>query len=272
MMSLLGNGGVSVENSYKVDAISLDSDLANVSAKNLNDDVLDFAIAKNDTRETSSVKLRVIKDCLELLYKGKPSHKVLIFSNYPSLLNVVKDYVCQNSLLIGKKNFQMISGNVSKSKKAEAIDKFEDPKNDEFLVMLVSKKSGGSGITLNASTVAFHLEVAWDPTGFEQCVFRNYRNGQRFDVHHIVLLIGRIVSPTFWNYQFSVLRTAIAKDIVAKMVSLYGCLDYSNTELPIELAASDSPLLRFQRCSYVGLFSSLFKTLTTPVVNSPFNQ
>lgn len=93
----------------------------------------------------SSGKLVLLDKLLPRLQKD--GHRVLIFSQFKIMLDVLEDY-----LYTKKFKFERIDGSITGHRRQAAIDRFQDPNssNPPF-VMLLSTRAGGVGINLTSA-------------------------------------------------------------------------------------------------------------------------
>jgi len=98
-------------------------------------------------------------------------HKILIFSQFTSVLEHVKQLLKDENILT-----YYINGNVKSKERLEISNKFN--KNDDIKVTLISLKAGGTGLNLNGADIVIHLDPWWNFASEEQATDRAYRIGQ----------------------------------------------------------------------------------------------
>jgi len=118
-----------------------------------------------------SGKIQTLLTRLEEALGGEGARKVVIFSQFVSLLKRLKPAL--------KKNFPKVallelSG--STRDRAKPVDTFQKTKGPA--VILVSLRAGGTGITLHAADYVFLLDPWWNPAVENQAVDRVHRIGQ----------------------------------------------------------------------------------------------
>jgi SNF2 family DNA or RNA helicase len=86
--------------------------------------------------------------------------KVLIFSQFVIMLDVLEDY-----LRLAGHAFERIDGNTAMRDRQAAIDRFSRPgaPPEEQFVFLLSTKAGGQGITLTAADTCVIYDSDWNP-------------------------------------------------------------------------------------------------------------
>jgi len=118
---------------------------------------------------------------LVLLHKLLPKlkqegHKVLIFSQFKVMLDIIEDY-----LSLTQFKFERIDGSITGHKRQSAIDRFQAKDEDGKeppLVMLLTTKAGGVGITLTAADVCIIWDSDYNPQNDLQAQARCHRIGQ----------------------------------------------------------------------------------------------
>lgn len=130
---------------------------------------------------------------MQLLHKFLPKlrqekRKVLIFSQFTIMLDVLEDYIHHMNYPV-----ERIDGNTSSRDRQAAIDRFSQDGNDGFLFLL-STKAGGQGITLTAADTCIIYDSDWNPQNDLQVgksiAFNDHEAGHSFNVlmlHHNVL-------------------------------------------------------------------------------------
>jgi len=126
----------------------------------------------------SSAKLELLNELLlETLDSG---HKVLIFSQFTSMLSIIRD-----SLTAQQIEFEYLDG--STHDRAERIDRFNsDP---VVRVFLLSLKAGGVGINLTSADTVIIFDPWWNPAVEDQAADRTHRIGQTRSVNIIRLVV-----------------------------------------------------------------------------------
>jgi len=125
------------------------------------------ALIDSKFADDPSAKLEVLMDQLrEVLDEG---HKALVFSQFTSLLSIVK-----RRLNATKTEYEYLDG---KTKDREApVERFQN--DPECRLFLISLKAGGLGLNLTAADYVFILDPWWNPAVEAQAVDRAHRIGQ----------------------------------------------------------------------------------------------
>ncbi|KAH7617240.1 putative Chromodomain-helicase-DNA-binding protein 7 [Nannochloris sp. 'desiccata'] len=154
-----------------------------------------------DTDEISSLVQASGK--MLLLHKLLPKlrsegHKVLIFSQFKIMLDVLEDYMKAAQFPV-----ERIDGSTSSRDRQAAIDRYSKEGSDGF-VFLLSTRAGGQGITLTAADTCIIYDSDWNPQNDLQAMARCHRIGQEKDV-----TIYRLVSKD--TYEEHVFKTSSRK-------------------------------------------------------------
>jgi SNF2 family DNA or RNA helicase len=118
-------------------------------------------------RKEPSAKLTTLLGQLEEVLDG--GHKALVFSQFTSLLAIVRDHLDRQGIA-----YEYLDGQ-TRDRKAR-VDRFQqDPACPLFLISL---KAGGLGLNLTAADYVFILDPWWNPAVEAQAVDRAHRLGQ----------------------------------------------------------------------------------------------
>jgi superfamily II DNA or RNA helicase len=129
------------------------------------------ALLNENSEDESSAKLDVLTWHLEeLLSEG---HKVLVFSQFTSMLAIVKKHLDKKNIV-----YEYLDGQTRRRK--EHVERFQ---NDPSVgVFLISLKAGGLGLNLTAADYVFILDPWWNPAVEAQAIDRAHRIGQNRQV------------------------------------------------------------------------------------------
>ncbi|CAO3697270.1 unnamed protein product [Rhizopus microsporus] len=119
----------------------------------------------------SSGKLVLIDKLLRKLFEG--NHKVLIFSQFTSCLDILSDY------LRGRQYpHERIDGSIPSEQRQASIDRFSTLPITESFVFLLCTRAGGVGINLTAADTCIIFDSDWNPQNDLQAQARCHRIGQ----------------------------------------------------------------------------------------------
>jgi len=117
--------------------------------------------------DAESAKLDALVDELQEVIEG--GHKALVFSQFTSLLAIVKRRLDAAGIV-----YEYLDG---KTRDREArVDRFQN--DDACPVFLISLKAGGTGLNLTAAEYVFLLDPWWNPATEAQAIDRAHRIGQ----------------------------------------------------------------------------------------------
>jgi SNF2 family DNA or RNA helicase len=115
----------------------------------------------------SSAKLETLLEQLnEVLDEG---HKALVFSQFTSLLRIVRDRLDSQRVA-----YQYLDGTTRDRK--TPVERFQN--DPDCKLFLVSLKAGGLGLNLTAAEYVFLLDPWWNPAVETQAIDRAHRIGQ----------------------------------------------------------------------------------------------
>lgn len=118
----------------------------------------------------ASAKLQLLELLLPKL-KAK-GHRVLIFSQFLSMLDIVEDFMDGMEF-----RYQRLDGTVNSLTKQKRIDQFNAP-DSELFAFLLSTRAGGVGINLATADTVIILDPDFNPHQDIQAVSRAHRIGQ----------------------------------------------------------------------------------------------
>lgn len=123
----------------------------------------------DETIITSSGKMLLLDRFLPALFER--GHKVLIFSQFKTQLDILTDYCEYRGY-----NACRIDGGVGQKDRAQQIELFnQDP---EFKIFLLSTRAGGQGINLASADTVILFDSDWNPQQDLQAQDRCHRIGQ----------------------------------------------------------------------------------------------
>lgn len=124
----------------------------------------------------ASAKMDVL---LEQLTSKSPYHKILVFSQFVGMLELVKAELEQRHI-----SFAYLTG---ETKNREAVvNSFQQ--NEEVRIFLISLKAGGVGLNLTQAGYVYLIDPWWNPAVETQAIDRAYRIGQHQNVMAVRLI------------------------------------------------------------------------------------
>jgi len=158
-----------------------------LSSKMYDEELEEFTRISNDNKdkETLSVTLNRLMKIRQLIaYEKIPytceiidkcldqGKKVIVFTNFTMSLDMLHDKY--------KKNSVILNGSMSKEKKQESVDRFQN--EDKIKIFISNIVAGGVGITLTAGEVVIMNDLSFVPAHHSQAEDRAYRYGQKNSV------------------------------------------------------------------------------------------
>ena len=151
-----------------------------------------------------SGKITMLKEIVS--DKLKDDHRILIFSQFVSALNIVKNEIEK----MGIKYF-MITGDTSAKERLNICNEFNA--NEEYKIVLISLKAGGTGLNLVGADVVIHLDPWWNYSAQNQASDRAHRIGQTRTVEVIKLIAENSIEERVVSLQDE------KKELVDKVIS-----------------------------------------------------
>ncbi|TDQ77076.1 DEAD/DEAH box helicase [Sphingobacterium yanglingense] len=131
------------------------------------------ALLKDESFNSDSIKLDQIE---EILSEVVPGHKVLLFSFFTSMLQLVEERIKAKEV-----GYAYLDGKLSQQQRQVAVERFQE--DESCRVFLISLKAGGTGLNLTAADYVYILDPWWNPAVEAQAIDRCYRIGQEKHVN-----------------------------------------------------------------------------------------
>ncbi len=127
---------------------------------------------------SDSAKTELLKELLlETIDSG---HRTLVFSQFTSLLAILKDWLKEKNI-----KYEYLDG--STKNRFEKVKRFN--KNKEISIFLLSLKAGGTGLNLTGADTVIIYDPWWNPSVEAQATDRTHRIGQKNKVTSIKLVV-----------------------------------------------------------------------------------
>jgi SNF2 family DNA or RNA helicase len=120
-----------------------------------------------------------IEALMEQIDSKSQSHKILVFSQFVSMLDLVSDE-------LDKTGIKYVSLTGVTANRKQAVDMFQQ--DMDIRVFLLSLKAGGMGLNLTAADYVYLIDPWWNPAVEAQAIDRAYRIGQHRNVQAIRLI------------------------------------------------------------------------------------
>lgn len=168
----------------------------------------------------SSAKILTLMEEIE---SHGPQHKILVFSQFVAMLDLIKKELQTKNI-----PFEYLTGQTRNREKS--VENFQQ--NEEVRVFLISLKAGGIGLNLTEADYVYLVDPWWNPAVENQAIDRCYRIGQKKNV-----IAVRLICP----------------DTIEEKIMK---LQQTKRELYSDLIQTDSSLLKtLSKKDLIGLFS-----------------
>jgi hypothetical protein len=148
----------------------------------------------------ASAKMDVLMEQIE---SKSPYHKILVFSQFVSMLELVKAALEERKI-----SFAYLTG-ATKNREA-IVDSFQQ--NTEVRVFLISLKAGGVGLNLTQADYIYLIDPWWNPAVENQAIDRAYRIGQ-----HKNVMAVRLICPDTVEEKIMLMQET-KKDLVNNLI------------------------------------------------------
>ncbi len=161
------------------------------------------ALVDAQQRDAESAKMNALQDVLEpLMAEG---HKVLVFSQFVSVLDLVEPVIRQQGW-----PYYRLTG--ATENRGELVAQFQQAPG--AAVFLISLKAGGFGVNLTAASYVVLFDPWWNPAVENQAIDRTHRIGQTNKVMAYRLLIKNSIEEKIRSLQKQ--KRALAEDILGE--------------------------------------------------------
>ncbi|MFT5525454.1 MAG: superfamily II DNA or RNA helicase [Pirellulaceae bacterium] len=176
------------------------------------------ALVNKDRKDLSSAKMDVLMEHVkEVVAEG---HKALVFSQFTSLLALVKDCMDEQGI-----TYEYLDGRTRN--REQRVQHFqEDP---ECKLFLISLKAGGYGLNLTAAEYVFMLDPWWNPAVEAQAIDRVHRIGQEKPVFAYRMICRDTVEEKILELQHE--KRQLADAIVSADNNLIRDLTFEDLQL-----------------------------------------
>lgn len=173
----------------------------------------------DETIVTSSGKMLLLDRLLPALFER--GHKVLIFSQFNTQLDVLWDYASE----LRQWHVCRIDGGVSQRDRQAQIDEFNNNPNCKLFIL--TTRAGGQGINLASADTVILFDSDWNPQQDLQAQDRCHRIGQTRPV-----VVYRLATKS--TVEESLLMSADAKRRLEKLVIKKGGFKSMNQKMDLE--------------------------------------
>ena len=146
-----------------------------------------------------------VEQLMEKLRAITPNHKVLVFSQFVSMLDLIKKELHHEHI-----PYAYLTGGTRN--RPEVIRQFQE--DDATRVFLISLKAGGTGLNLTAADYVFLVDPWWNPAVENQAIDRSYRIGQQKNVIAVRLICPDTVEEKIMVMQQN--KAKLAGDLIVE--------------------------------------------------------
>lgn len=136
-----------------------------------------------------SVKLELL---MEQIAQKCGAHKMLVFSQFVGMLELVKDRLKERNI-----GFEYLTGQTRD--RGACVNNFQT--NEAVRVFLVSLKAGGVGLNLTAADYVYLVDPWWNPAAENQAIDRAHRIGRHQPVVAVKLICLNTIEEKIINLQ-----------------------------------------------------------------------
>ncbi|THU33410.1 DEAD/DEAH box helicase [Niastella caeni] len=151
-----------------------------------------------------------IETLIEQIDNKAQNHKVLVFSQFVSMLELIKKELQDRGIA-----FEYLTGS-TKNREA-VVNNFQmDP---SIRVFLISLKAGGTGLNLTEADYVYLVDPWWNPAVENQAIDRSYRIGQAKNVMAVRLICPDTVEEKIVKLQAT--KRALSNDLLRSEASFF---------------------------------------------------
>ncbi len=136
-----------------------------------------------------------LSQCIEIVKDAIAGrHKILIFSGYTSMLNIIEGNLAKEGI-----NYYKLTGQTKVDERVKLVNDFNN--NPDVKVFLISLKAGGTGLNLIGADMVIHYDPWWNMSAENQATDRAYRIGQKNNVQVYKLITKNSIEEKIYELQ-----------------------------------------------------------------------
>ncbi|MDQ1090043.1 DEAD/DEAH box helicase [Siphonobacter sp. SORGH_AS_1065] len=144
-----------------------------------------------------------IDTLIEQIEERAPDHKILVFSQFVSMLELIRTELEQRGI-----GYEYLTGQTRN--RAERVNRFQE--NEDVRVFLISLKAGGTGLNLTRADYVYLVDPWWNPAVENQAIDRCYRIGQKKNVVAVRLICPDTIEEKILQLQQN--KTFLAQGLI----------------------------------------------------------
>jgi SNF2 family DNA or RNA helicase len=148
----------------------------------------------------SSAKIDVLMEQIE---DTAPWHKILIFSQFTSMLDLIRPELEERGI-----GYEYLTGQTRD--RGARVENFQT--NENVRVFLISLKAGGTGLNLTEADYVYLIDPWWNPAVENQAIDRSHRIGQQKNVIAVRLICPGTIEEKVMELQEA--KKDLANDLV----------------------------------------------------------
>jgi SNF2 family DNA or RNA helicase len=172
---------------------------------------------KKRAKDASAKLETLLEQLAEVLEEG---HKALVFSQFTSLLAIVRNHLDQRRI-----SYEYLDGRTRN--RQEKVERFQS--DTDCPLFLIGLKAGGQGLNLTAADYVFILDPWWNPAVEAQAVDRAHRIGQQRRVFAYRLIARDTVEEKILQLQAT--KRNLAEAIISEDNSVISGLTVDDLQL-----------------------------------------
>jgi hypothetical protein len=161
------------------------------------------ALVSGEFQNVESAKVIALMDMIESIIDE--GHKVLIFSQFVTMLDILKPLIEER----GWKQFYLAGDTENRG---QLVEEFQT--HEGGALFLISLKAGGFGLNLTAASYVFIFDPWWNPAVENQAIDRTHRIGQTSKVIAYRLLMKDSIEQKIRVLQKT--KAALAQDVLGE--------------------------------------------------------
>jgi len=156
-----------------------------------------------------------IDTLMEEIESHSPQHKILVFSQFVSMLDLIRKELQNREI-----PFEYLTGQ-TKNREGK-VENFRN--NADVRVFLISLKAGGTGLNLTEADYVYLVDPWWNPAVENQAIDRSYRIGQKKNVVAVRLICPDTIEEKIMKLQET------KKELVSDLIQTDGSMLKSLTK------------------------------------------
>lgn len=167
-----------------------------------------------NTAESAKIKL-----LLNHIKEKTAQHKILVFSQFTSMLALIKEELDQQQI-----EYEYLDGKSTQKSRQNSVENFQN--NKDLRVFLISLKAGGTGLNLTEADYVYIVDPWWNPAVENQAIDRCYRIGQNKSVMAYRMICKGTIEEKIVKLQDK--KKQLASDIIQTDEKIMKTIDKSS--------------------------------------------